>query len=147
MTESDIAAHEQTKTISEHIYYPKHGPRKASVLYRHNHHMLVHHLKECCWICGTRKKLEVHHWHEWSLFNDLDPKHVWSTLLELDFYGFSRRMAHEPVTSPDDIRNLVVLCVDHHRHREMGIHDLTFPIWIAQRAAKPGTSITEIIHD
>lgn len=139
----DVPAHLQRKTVEEDIYYPEHEPRKASSLYRHNHALLVHHLKEGCWICGTREKLETHHWHEWAEWQDLDPAKVRAALLQLDFYGFSRRMADEPVVSPDDVRNLVVLCADHHRHREKGVHDLTFPIWLAQRAVLPGRFITE----
>jgi len=29
--------------------------------------------------------------------------------------------------------NLMVLCDRHHRHREVGIHELTYPIWVAQK--------------
>lgn len=52
-------------------------------------------------------------------------------------------MTGQPVESPDDIRNLLVLCETHHRGVDTGVHKLTFPIWLPQRAAQQGQEITE----
>lgn len=140
----DVPAHWQKKTVTEDIYYPEHDHRTASKLYIRNHNLLVHHYKFPCWICGVTEMLETHHWNEEAEANNLDLKKVHSGLFMLDAYGFTKQMGIEPLTSLDDIRNLVVLCQDHHRHKEKGIHCLTFPIWLAQRAVLPGHIITKV---
>jgi hypothetical protein len=82
---------------------------------------------------------------------------VLDTLHIFDPYGYTHKMGDIPIDSPDDIRNLMVLCgrceIDgvsvpggHHRGVNAGVHDLTFPTWIAQRAVKAGTSITKAIQ-
>lgn len=55
-------------------------------------------------------------------------------------------MDGKPIESPDDIRNLVVLCETHHRGVNKGVHDLTMPIWFPQRAVKAGVEITKAIE-
>ena len=135
--------HLESKTLTEHIEYPGHEPRTESAEYRHNRHILIERLKLGCWICGTNDKLETHHWFEWSLWNDLDEPRVLPALQCFDVYGFGHHKEAQPVESPDDIRNLVVLCEEHHRGAEKGIHCLEHPVWLAQRAVKSGMSITE----
>jgi DNA-binding response OmpR family regulator len=40
--------------------------------------------------------------------------------------------ASDPIIdSPDDARNLVVLCQQHHRFKFTGIHSVSFPLWLA----------------
>jgi len=138
----DTPAHEQRETITECIEYPEHVQRTESGEFRANKRRLVRQMKIPCWVCGTHDNLEVHHLHEWSLWNDLDPEKVLDALHVYDYYGFTKADPETPIKSPDDIRNLVVLCADHHRAVEMGIHRLTGEIWLAQRAAKPGITIT-----
>ena len=136
-------AHEQKDTIQEDVWYPAHVQRTESATFRANKHTLVKKLRLKCWVCGCSEHLEVHHLHEWALWPDLDPEKVHDDLMVFDPYGFSHQMTGQPVESPDDIRNLLVLCEHHHRHPEQGIHRLTFPVWLPQRAANPGVQITE----
>ena len=49
---------------------------------------------------------------------------------ELDRIAKAKRY----LDSPDDIRNLVVICRKHHRLKTTGMHTITFPIWLAMAA-------------
>jgi hypothetical protein len=98
----------------------------------------------------------VHHLHEWSLWDALDHDKVLDTLHVFDPYGFTHKVGEQPIETPDDIRNLLVLCghhvIDgvavpggHHRGVNLGVHELTMPIWIAIRACKDGRLITHAV--
>lgn len=152
----DTPAHEQDDTIREAVEYPEHVQRSASAEFERNRRLLLKQLDLPCWICGSRDSREVHHLHEWALWPCLDPDKVLDTLHVFDPYGFTHKMGEQPVASPDDVRNCLVLCGHcelagvpvpggHHRGVDAGIHRLTFPIWVAQRAAKPGVSITKAL--
>lgn len=146
--------HEQRQTLHQDVVYPDHVERTTSKEFRHNRHTLVDQLDLPCWICGSREKREVHHLHEWALWNSLDPSKVLNTLRCFDPYGFTKNNPSEPVESPDDIRNLLVLCGEHsqdgktipgghHRGVDIGIHTITFPIWLSIRAKKDGIDIVD----
>jgi len=64
-------------------------------------------------------------------------------LMAFDPYGYSKAMSDQPITSVDDVRNMLVLCQAHHTgvdHKDggggTGIHALTFSSWIAQAVCK-----------
>lgn len=148
--------HLQARTFHEEVTFPGHEQRKESAEFARNKRLLVKQLDVGCWICGSRDAREVHHLHEWSLWPALDPAKVLDTLHVFDPYGYTHKMGEQPIDSPDDIRNLVVLCgvhtVDgvtipggHHRGVNLGVHDLTMPTWLALRATRPGVSITRAI--
>lgn len=148
--------HEQKHTITEFIDYPDHEKRTESSEFRKNKRILTRQLDLGCWVCGSRENREVHHLHEWALWDALDPEKVLDTLHVFDPYGFTHHGGDKPIETPDDIRNLLVLCGHHevngvpvpgghHRGNDLGVHDLTFPIWVAQRAVKDGISITKAI--
>jgi len=137
-------AHEQHESFHEDILYPEHVQRTESSEFRANKHLLVHQLDLGCWICGSKQDREVHHFaSEWSLWDSLDPALVLDTVLHIDPYGYAAKDPSTPMSSPDDIRNLMVLCEKHHRHPYFGVHTITMPIWIAQRSVKPGVAVTE----
>jgi hypothetical protein len=151
-----VAAHEQKHTFTEVVDIDAHADRTESELFRKNKRQMVRQMDLPCWCCGSRDAREVHHIHEWALWNKLDPAKVLDTLHVFDPYGLTHQMGEKPVESPDDIRNLLVLCgshtIDgvtipggHHRGVNIGIHDVTFPTWIAQRSVKDGENITEAI--
>src|ERR1017187_5630517 len=79
-----VAAHEQTRTLTESVWYESHDARKASAEYARVHHHLVYELDEPCWVCGIRQSQlpevqhnETHHWHiEWALANGIDPAKI-----------------------------------------------------------------------
>lgn len=48
-----------------------------------------------------------------------------------------------PITSVDDIRNIMVICREHHiggltDGTSNGIHNMSFPAWVCQKIAKDG---------
>lgn len=151
---TDTPEHEQHGTFHENVVYPEHVQRTESKEFRQNHQLLVQHLDVPCWVCGSRDKREVHHIFEWSLWNSLDPEKVLQVLRCFDPYGYTRNNSEAPVESPDDIRNLLVLCGahaqdniniegGHHRGVDIGIHRITWPIFLAIKCKKDGVEIVD----
>lgn len=143
--------HEVDTTLTQDVIYPAHEQRSVSSEFRRNRITLIRKLDVGCWICGSKEKREVHHIHEWSLWNALDKDKVLTTLHCFDPYGYTSHNPEEPIDSPDDIRNLLVLCGEHsnisgghHRGKEIGVHTITFPIWIALRSATTDITNTQI---
>lgn len=138
---SDVQrVHEMSDVLHQDVFYPPHSPRTESEAYAKIHHHLTVELDTPCYICGVKhselgdatknphgaKAMETHHvWVEWSLANAVSPEKM------KDYFGLTPEQIpdwvdHGPV-------NLMVLCDRHHRHREVGIHELTYPIWVAQK--------------
>jgi hypothetical protein len=144
MSDGDIVpAHERVETITEVVEYPAHEERAESPAYRHARHILIDRLDLPCRICGSREQRETHHIFEWAEWGNMDPAKVLTALRQIDFYGFGHEKGDEPVATPDDIRNLVVLCRHHHRLPGGGIHNLTGPIWMAQLGEKAGVEVVK----
>lgn len=138
--------HEVDTTLTQDVIYPAHAPRgPGSAEFEKNRRQLIDGDKHGCWICNTTENLEAHHIFEWSLFDDLDPKLMQNVLAILDFYDYSAKMTN-PLLSPDDIRNLLILCETHHRGFDNGIHSLTFPVWCCLKVLKPGVEITKKVQ-
>ncbi len=133
---------EQKRTITEYIELPARAVRVDSPEFVRNKHMLVKRLDVPCWICGSREAREVHHLHEHAMAPSLDFERVADTLMTFDPYGYSHQLVGKPVESMDDIRNLIVLCEEHHRGPGTGAHGATFDLWLAQRAAKDGVMVS-----
>lgn len=139
-------------TLVEEEFVPDHpGPRRESKLFERTKHHLVAVLKTPCWICGTHDNLEVHHFHcEWSMADSQD----WSEQPWVEDHGDGWVIHHQTgkmrevhpdfnwstFTKPEDFvdseYNMMVLCATHHRHKDHGIHAMTYPAWIAQRGIK-----------
>lgn len=134
---------EQRRTIEEIIELPAREERIDSAEFVRNKHMLVKRLDVPCWICGSRERREVHHLHEHAMAPSLDFEKVADTLMAFDPYGYSHHLSGQPVKSMDDIRNLIVLCEEHHRGPGTGAHGATFDLWLAQRAAKDGVTVAK----
>jgi hypothetical protein len=132
--------HEQSERLTQDVVYPAHEDRTESSEFRKNKRLLVKQLDVPCWICGSRENREVHHLFEWSLFPALDTEKMLDTLHVFDPYGYTHKMGEQPIESPDDIRNLVVLC-----GVNLGVHEITLPIWLSLRAVKPGIEITKAV--
>ena len=152
--------HLDKTSFTQEVLVPDHPPRKASAEFERNRVVLLVKKGVGCWICGSTgtkaAPLEVHHLHEWSLWGALDPDKVLQTLHCFDPYGFTEQAGEKPIESPDDIRNLLVLCSScdlegrpvaggHHRGLDCGVHALTWPVWLPQRAVKAGVSLTEAL--
>lgn len=139
MEEKIVKAHKSEKTIKEVVIYPDHIDRKESAEFRKSKERLKEDGHYKCWVCGGEENLEVHHFGcEWALSNDCDWDKLKEFLEEFDPYGYGKLLENKPVTSADDIRNMLVLCERHHRKPEDGIHETTFPVWIIQKLAKQG---------
>lgn len=136
--------HEVKTTIVEEIDYPDHAKRTTSEEFHKNRKMFLDR-EDGCWICGSHDNLEIHHLIEWSLFPAIDTAKMQQVLKMLDHYGFSVA-DNSPIKSPDDKRNLLVLCENHHRGRNNGIHALTYPVWLAQKCTKDGIDITPQVN-
>jgi hypothetical protein len=142
----DIGEHEEKRTLHEIIITPEHTQRTESAEFRRSKERLREDGHYRCWVCGTTENLQVHHFGiEWSLANLADWKKVKAFCEEWDPYGYGRLLRNQPMTSADDIRNMLVLCQEHHTgvdHADggsgTGIHDLTFPVWVMQKLAKEG---------
>lgn len=134
-------AHEVRETIVIDVEYPAHAARTESHEFATNKRLLVGKLDLPCIACGSKDHREVHHWHiEWAQWEDTDPAKVLDWMHRMDIYGYAAQLGDKPVESPDDIRNLVVICESCHRGRGKGIHLVPFPNWISQASAKAGVS-------
>jgi hypothetical protein len=121
--------HEVKGKVEVDRYYPDHEPRTESSLFRKTKHQLVAVEDTPCWICGSKEKREVHHFHaEWADANGID----WVKMRELhpNFDWSTFKEASDFIDSP---YNMMVLCEKHHRAQDHGIHHLPYPDWIMQR--------------
>lgn len=141
--------HEMRHLVHEDVFYPPHAPRTESEEYRAVHHQLVVVEDSPCFICGLRnsqladptlntsgvKEMETHHrWVEWALAGAVDPDKL---------KNFFTDPIDDVAAFVDHHRdNLMVLCDRHHRHREVGIHELTYPIWVAQKFVREDYQLT-----
>jgi hypothetical protein len=140
--------------LLQRVLYPAHDKRTESPEYKKVHHDLVHNKDLPCLVCGVRAStltdpehnpygataLETHH-HiiEWALANAIKPVKFNRSLRpnlmhRSDNPIYKRDMTAEEIRdwvdhSPD---NLWVLCDVHHRHKFVGIHAITYPIWCPQ---------------
>ena len=94
-----------------------------------------------CWVCGTTEGLQLHHYGaEWSLAAVTKFDALKEYCETFDAYGYGRLLRNQPITTVDDIRNMMWLCQSHHTgvdHADggsgTGIHEITFPAWVAQK--------------
>lgn len=139
---TDTPAHEVRETLSVDCEYPEHVQRTESAEFAANKRQLIVKLDTPCFSCGSKEHREVHHFvTEWALAEDADWQKVFKLIHHFDIYGFAAQLGDKPIASPDDIRNLVVLCESCHRGRGLGIHLVPFPDWIGQVMAKDGTTV------
>lgn len=142
---ADTPAHEQVEALRVDVEYPEHVQRTESAEFAANKHRLVHKLGLPCWKCGSSDKLEVHHFViEWSEWDSADPAKVLKIMHKLDAYGFAAdglKQGNPLPASPDDIRNLMVLCENCHRGACLGIHQVPLPFWFADLVKKDGAVV------
>jgi hypothetical protein len=155
------------RTLVEEAFYPPHPPRQETPAYAEVHQRLVHIEDTPCFICGVRsstlgsrqhnpfaaKALETHHCHvEWALATAVDLAKFNARIVD----RFRRERPHEPAYREDFTRaqmlawvdhhpdNLMVLCDVHHRHKFVGIHAISGPIWGAQNLLKTREQVTRL---
>jgi hypothetical protein len=141
-----VESHKTVRHLTEVVITPTHAKRKESKEFRASKKRLKADGHYTCWVCNSKEKLQVHHYGgEWSLEADVDFCLLKEFLLEWDVYGYSRLMKNLPLKSIDDIRNMMVLCQNHHTGGTKdgsanGIHNISFPLWISQKISKKGHS-------
>lgn len=126
-----------SRILHECAYYPAHPPRSEGEAYKAIHHKLVVVEDLPCYICGAKysegSPNETHHFHlEWALAEaaDAEKLHADNPSVPLnDEQALLNWIDHSE-------ENLLVLCPDHHRHKLMGIHNISHPDWIAQKYLK-----------
>jgi len=121
--------HEFNETISIDVYYPDHQQRTESDLFARTKHKLINVQNVPCFICGTYDLREVHHYHiEWAFANAVD----WNKMKSIHpLFDWSTYKTPEDFV--DSEYNMMILCQNHHRHKDTGIHMLPYPIWIVQK--------------
>jgi hypothetical protein len=143
---SDVAEHAETRTLHEIVITPDHAQRTESAEFRQTKERLKADGHYKCWVCGATDGLQVHHFGiEWSLADLADWGVVKAFVEEWDPYGYGRLLRNQPMTSADDVRNMLVLCQEHHTgvdHADggsgTGIHEMSFPVWVVQKLARTG---------
>jgi hypothetical protein len=146
---SDVAAHEQRETFTEVEIYPEHAQRTESAEFGRNKRLLVKQLDLPCFICGSREAREVHHFIcEWALADVADWDKVLDFAHVFDPYGFTRKAPPEEpmVLCGTHTLDGVPIPGGHHRGIDIGIHRMTFPIWVAQKIVKDGVAVTAVIQ-
>lgn len=130
------------RKLIETVVIPEHKERKVSKEFIQAKKQLKKDGNYKCWICGCTEKLHVHHFFcEWSLQEHCDYEKLKELVETFDIYGYGEKMKDIPITSVDDVRNMMVLCQEHHTGgitkdgSANGIHNLSFPIWISQKVS------------
>lgn len=153
--------HEEKETLTVDVNIPGHDERVTTSLFVRSKAALIKRDGAHCFICGgtdesTGAPLEAHHHPvERSLANMVDWAIV-RTECEAGKWGehakafdWSTFDPANPYTFVDDMTvNGLLLCKAHHTGKDEGIHDMPFPLWIAQHFGKEGFkfSAVEIIH-
>jgi len=155
------------RTLTEHVLYPPHPPRKPSKLYLENHHQMVVVEDMPCRICGVRNStlndkeanpygataLETHHFLcEWALANAVDlikfNRKVVPGLLrqtdDHDTYGHNFTQDEMLQWVAGHRHNLAIYCSVHHRGKYVGVHSITWPIFSIQDLLVDGYNLTGV---
>ena len=156
-----VAEHVIRRTLHDDVIDPSHADRKESKVFRAAKRRLKADGHYRCWICRTTKNLQVHHFiAEYMVKSVVDLDEMKVVAEELDIYGYGHLMRHVPITDPEDIRGMMVLCQTHHTgvdHTDggggTGVHDLTWNTWLLQRIAKkhlnpvpqPGETFVDVL--
>jgi hypothetical protein len=152
--------HEEKETLAVDVLLPGHEPRTTTSIFRRTKKMLEDREGGRCVVCGRTADeagpLEAHHHPiERSLANMIDwsrvradcEKGIWGPHAQA--FDWSTFSIDDPYSFVDDMTvNGKLLCAEHHRGRDSGIHSLPYPLWLAQVYGKEGYQFTpsEIIH-
>ena len=126
--------HELKATEVQDVWYPDHAPRVATALFAKNRKHIIEELDTPCWICGTKENREFHHFYVEDAFSDaIDWEKVKPDHPDFDWSTFK-----ESSDFVDSSYNLKVLCQEHHRKKDRGIHNLTLSVWSVQKYVRDG---------
>lgn len=153
--------HEQKETLVVDVNIPGHEERTTTPLFLHSKKALIAREGGRCFICGRTAEesghpLEAHHHPversmsnmiDWDLFRSECQAGFWGAhAMSFDWSKFDPA---DPYSFVDDMTvNGLLLCKAHHTGKDEGIHDMPYPLWIAQKYGKEGYqfSPTEVIH-
>lgn len=146
-----IPSHKLKVSTNYTVVYPNHKKRTNSSLYNRTHDDLINKTHLNCFVCNKTKnetQLETHHFYcEKAAENAID----WIKFekFAINCYNIQtgenignkfdwNQVSSNPELFVDSKYNMIVLCVEHHRSSNRGIHHVPFPEWILQRNAKKG---------
>jgi len=147
MTEKRIVQeHLQKLSVDAVMVTPSHPERSNDKVFEQAKRQLKKDNFYKCWVCNSERNLQVHHWWaEWSEDLLIDKNLLKSLCDNFDIYGYSKKMHDIPITEISDIRQLMVLCEEHHIGNDStdggtptGIHFMPLPYWILQKVCKKG---------
>ena len=143
MLANTVSAHEIVDRLVEIYDVGDHPPRKGeSEEFRAAVRRLRADGHHRCFVCGTEVEIECHHFLcEWSLAGEADFAKLFRLAKIFDVYGYGRLLENLPITTVDDVRNMMNLCKAHHIERVTGIHSTTFSAWVSQCLAREGVEI------
>jgi hypothetical protein len=149
--EEIISSHKLKVSNHYTIVYPNHKKRTNSYLYNKTHNDLINVKQLHCFICNKTKnyiQLEKHHFYcekagengiDWIKFGEFAKNCYNLQTGENIGNKFDWNMvAKNPELFVDSTYNMIVLCIEHHRSGNRGIHHVPFPEWILQKNAKKG---------
>ena len=125
--------HLQKQTLTVQVYVPDHPDRTTSNVFAKTRRKLIENNPEaCCFICGTKDGLELHHEVvEWCDAGAVD----WTKVeAEVPDFPWSTFDPDHPETFIDSEWNAkLVLCKKHHTGADHGIHMLPITLWRLQK--------------
>lgn len=156
-----VPEHVIQRVVHDDVIDPTHADRVESPAFREAKARLRHDGHYRCWVCGTTDAIQIHHRAAEYMFAAIVDYDLLKTFCEeWDPFGYGKLLRHQPMTTVDDVRNCLPLCVAHHvsvDHADggggTGIHDLTFPTWIMQKLARadlnpvpqPGETFADVL--
>lgn len=159
MTTTQI--HEEKETLVVEVNIPGHEARTTTTLFLHSKKTLIAREGGRCFICGgtaqtTGHPLEAHHHPverslanmiDWDLFRSECQAGMWGE--HAAGFDWSKFDPADPYSFVDDMTvNGLLLCKAHHTGKDEGIHDMPYPLWIAQKYGQEGYQFSdaEVIH-
>lgn len=153
--------HEEKETLVVDVNIPGHEARTTTALFTHSKKLLIEREGGHCFICGRTAEtsghpLEAHHHPverslsnmiDWDLFRAECEAGMWGE--HAQGFDWSKFDPAAPYTFVDDMTvNGLLLCKAHHTGKDEGIHDMPYPLWIAQKYGQEGYqfSSVEVIH-
>jgi len=127
--------HVESRVIHDIVIDPDHAARKESTTFRKAKERLKEDGHYKCFICGTDKSIQIHHFVAEFMFENIADLNKAKEVAEtFDIYGYGNLLKSQPLTSIEDVRCLMALCQTHHTgvdHEDggsgTGIHSTTFP--------------------
>lgn len=144
--------HEEKETLTVDVLLPGHAPRTTTPLFERSKKELIGKEGGRCWICGRTESeagpLEAHHFGIERSFAEapIDWAKVQHDFPHFDWEHFDPK---SPYAFVDDMSAQgLLLCAEHHRGKDTGVHALPWPLFVMQRYLKDGYKFSdlEVIH-